>query len=152
MKPKLYVAGPWARRDEVRAARDQFAAAGFTCTGRWIDSHHQGNLLDDEDVMAQEAMNDIEDVLNADILVIVNLEKSEGKAAETGIALMAQKGIILIGEKTNVFHFLNFPKVQTIEEAIKVAGDYPWMPGQKPFHLVEKSSKTALYRADTIGA
>lgn len=149
LKPRIYVAGPWVQKAACAAFRDKLVADGFEVTSRWLDLDESvDNSLTPEnlDMLMARAMDDIEDVLRADIFMLMNLEKSEGKAVETGIALMSQKGIVMLGDYTNVFQTLHFPKVESEEEAIKVLNDYPWMPGQKPFHLVAKDKKTALYR------
>lgn len=96
----IYVAGPWARRPEARIVRDQLVAAGHIVTSRWLDV--------DESIVtpSEEAQNDVFDILTADILVVLNLEKSEGKAFEQGVAYMAEIPIIAVGPQLNVFQTL----------------------------------------------
>lgn len=134
-RPLIYIAAPWKRREEAKAARIEFQKAGFQVNTRWLDAHNDDagtNDINDypPERLKVEAMNDIEDVLSSDIVVVLNLEPSEGKAVETGIAIMSFKGIITVGPRLNVFQFMNIPNVDTLEEAIVVAGNYPWQEGQ----------------------
>jgi hypothetical protein len=128
----VYLAAPWADRAEAREVRDIIQSHDIEVNSRWLDTHHTTEEEATHEVLAVEAMHDVEDVLNCDILMLWNTQKSEGKAVETGMALIAQKGIILIGDKTNVFHHLDFPQVDTLENAIITAKNYPWRPGQEP--------------------
>lgn len=132
--PVIYVAGPWKRRDEVKAARDKFTAAGFPVTSQWLDVKVEvgaDGYTSPPEVMRKEAMRDIGCVLEANIIVVMNLEMSEGKAVELGVAIASCKGVVIVGERTNVFHYLDFPCVPTVEEAIELCKNYPWKPGQE---------------------
>jgi hypothetical protein len=51
------------------------------------------------------------------VLVVLNLEKSEGKAVETGIALMNNIPIVSVGTRSNIFQTLAI-EVETVQEAI----------------------------------
>ena len=118
---RVYLAGPWVRRDEVRAAREHVRAAGFTVDCRWIDfdaTQHDENA---EVVMSREALNDVEDILESDALMVLNLEKSEGKAVEQGIAFSRGIPVVVVGPFSNVFQRLQgFARVDTLEEGLAV--------------------------------
>lgn len=149
MKPSVYVAGPWVRKAECAAFRDRLVKEGFKVTSRWLDLDESvDNSFKPENMqlLQQRAMEDIEDVLSSDILMLMNLEKSEGKAVETGMAMLSAKGIVMLGDYTNVFQTLNFPKAKDEDDAVRILSDYPWAPGQKPYHLVSKDKSTKLYR------
>lgn len=115
----VYLAGPWADRAQVRAVRDQLVEAGIPVNSRWIDSHHTDEANVTHEDMAIEAWNDIEDVVKSKVLMVWNSQKSEGKAFETGVAIALQKDVIIIGERTNVFHHLPMVIVPDTNEAIK---------------------------------
>ena len=123
--PVIYLAAPWKDRDHAREVRGHFQAAGIVVNSRWLDFEGDESLSPDE-VKRQEALNDIEDVVSADTVVVLNTSYSEGKAVETGMAILLMKGLILVGQPSNVFHYLDFPKVDTVEEAIAVVKNYPW--------------------------
>jgi hypothetical protein len=58
-------------------------------------------------------------VVCASAFVLLNLEKSEGKAVETGVALGVGARRILVGPRSNIFHYLpGWTRVNTVEEAI----------------------------------
>lgn len=115
---KIYLAGPWARRDEVREMRDHIhrVAPEIEVISRWID-HVVTNEADEQKV---EAGNDLYDLDRSEAVVVANLEKSEGKSFEQGYAYKARLPIIIIGERTNVFHHLayNMTVVANIDQAV----------------------------------
>jgi len=107
---KVYIAAPWKRKLDAKLASHLLTAAGHVVTSRWIDYH--GDTTDPEE-LAIEAVNDMEDLDAADVLLLLNLEKSEGKAVETGIALVEGLWILGVGQPSNVFHYL--PEIQWVE-------------------------------------
>jgi hypothetical protein len=118
MNYRVYVAAPWVRREEAREAAQQIANAGFEITSRWLTAHAE---TDDPALLAQEAQHDIDDVRLANAIVLLNLEKSEGKAVETGIALALRRFVVMIGEPSNVFHHLpQIKRVSSLDAAIRL--------------------------------
>jgi hypothetical protein len=127
----IYLAGPWHRKDDVRLARAQFRDAGIRVLADWID-HHNGSHTAAE--LQAEAFRDLMQIDEADALVVLQLEKSEGKSAElmfaycnyriTSFPAANRRPIIVVGEHdlanpVNVFHYLpGILRVHTIEEAI----------------------------------
>lgn len=121
---RCYVAAPWDCKPEAKAARTKLEEAGFIVISHWID------LLDDvavtEKYEQEQAEVDVEDLFNADALVLLNLHKSEGKACETGMSIAAGMPVICIGPRQNNI-FLHLPEilqVDTIEEAINLLQSY----------------------------
>lgn len=118
----IYLAAPWRRREEAREARQALLSAGLHCNSRWLDVATDAS-------QTEEAENDFEDVYESDGFLLLNLEPSEGKNVELGIALGIADTlwnstedpypIILVGPRTNVFH--HHPAmtvVSTLEEAL----------------------------------
>lgn len=122
-KLKIYIAAPWVRRPEAIEAGKQFEAAGFTVTSRWFkhegDPNDPTGITGDPTNVRQQALEDIEDVRSADWLVVLNLQKSEGKAVETGIAIASGIPFISVGGRSTIFQILGI-EVDTVEEAINV--------------------------------
>jgi nucleoside 2-deoxyribosyltransferase len=120
---KVYVAAPWKRKAEAIEAGRQLEAAGFEVTSTWFthegDPNDPSGKLSPISVVRQQAKEDIKDVLRAHYVVVLNLQKSEGKAVETGIAIHAGIPFISVGERSNVFQTLGH-EVNTVADAIAV--------------------------------
>ena len=118
MSYNVYVAAPWVRREEAIRAANEIDDAGFNITSRWLLFHGESS---DPAVLAVEAQHDLHDVRYSHALVLLNLEQSEGKAVETGIALALRRLGIVVGEPSNIFHHLPGVKcVATVVDAIKL--------------------------------
>jgi len=114
---KIYVAGPWKRREECKEAARKLQAAGHVLTSRWLWEHGDST---DPARRCMEAQHDLEDVLASDVLVLMNLEMSEGKSVEQGYALAHEIPIIGVGVPgSNIFHHLPaYLWVETVEDAL----------------------------------
>ena len=130
---KVYLAGPWIKGGDVLEASKQFEAAGIEITSRWLE-RVKGNTDPAYDYTKdplytapdakEEATKDMEDVFNADMVVVINSAKSEGKAVETGLALAWGIPIVVVGDRTNIFHYFDAPiteVVGTVAEAITLS-------------------------------
>lgn len=117
---RIYLAAPWEAKPQAKEARETLREAGFVVDCRWIDLHTDVDTKhpDLDKFKAEQALNDVEDLINSDILILLNISKSEGKAVETGMALASGRPVILVGERTNIFHWLPITKVSNIQEAI----------------------------------
>lgn len=111
----VYLAAPWVHRAEARQAREKLTAAGYDVNSRWLD-------VDEATTSPEaEAINDMVDIISSDALVVLNLAKSEGKACETGMAIVAGIPVISVGVGHNIF--LKLPtvrRVETLHEAITI--------------------------------
>ena len=123
---KIYLAAPWTDKIIAQNAAEKFREAGFEITSQWLTSED----TDDPEALKAHALRDISDLLSSNMLVLLNTQErgyeTSGKAVETGIAIAWLKPIIVVGDPTNVFHYLNIPKVATVEEAIEEARH--WVP------------------------
>ncbi len=134
---RIYVAGPWTQKTEAKRYADALEAAGHTITKKWWDHREvPGYLtpdisLDELRELAQQAKEDMEGVLTADAFVLLNLEKSEGKSVETGMAIVSAaffaNGVthggvgrfVLVGTQSNLFHYGPFwEPANTPEEVV----------------------------------
>ena len=115
---KVYVAAPWKHKSTAKAAVERLKSEGFTVTSRWVDFP---GASWDLDVLRLEAQNDWADLKDSHVLVLLNIELSEGKAVEQGIALQLGLPIIGVGEPSkNVFHYLpHYTWVETIGKAVE---------------------------------
>lgn len=131
---KVYIAAPWVRRLTAISVGDQFIAAGHEVTSRWF-YHETSAGGDPNDAtgssspianIRHQALEDIADVRRADVLVVLNLQKSEGKAVETGIAIAANIPVISVGPRSNIFQALG-AEVETPEDALRLMGTWAAM-------------------------
>lgn len=115
----IYLAAPWSERDQLTPIIDKLFKAGFYPTEPWW-SHEDTS---DPQELIEQAKLDARGVLRADAFILLNTQprgqETTGKAVEMGIALAERIPIILVGERTNVFHYLpSVTVVSSIEEAI----------------------------------
>lgn len=121
---KIYIAAPWVRRPEAIAIGARFILAGHELTSRWFYHVSDGDPTDAsglscsrQDSIRHQAHEDIADVRRADVLVVLNLQKSEGKAVETGIAIAAGIPVVSVGTRSNIFQSLGV-EVESVEQAL----------------------------------
>jgi hypothetical protein len=103
---KVYIAAPYPERLLALATMKMMQARGHEVTSRWLtDEDHV--LLSQE----QNAINDLEDVRAADVLLALNPlgYENKGTGGRHGKFLYAHahnKIVVLVGERTMVFHHL----------------------------------------------
>ena len=115
---RVYIAAPWTRKAEAQYAADQCVAAGLRVSSTWHGPDHPDTT--DPAELQRQARHDINGVTWADALIILNLEKSEGKATEMGFALGLGMPVVAVGNRSNniFYHLPEVRIVDTIEEAI----------------------------------
>lgn len=106
---KVYVAAPWVRRQEAADVAAELARRGCTILHDWWN--HEAGDHDYAELQRLAAL-DRDAVLRCDLFVLLNLEKSEGKAVETGLAIgrFKESGrplLIGVGPRySNIFQYL----------------------------------------------
>ena len=119
---KVYVAAPWVRKQDAIAAAGRLRGAGITVTSQWFDHGGDPNDSTGESVpdaeIRDQAIQDYNDVARADYVMVLNLEKSEGKAVETGFAIAMNKPFICVGPRSNIFQVLGAGMFQSVEDAV----------------------------------
>lgn len=124
---RIYVAAPWKHRDIARIAAHTLHEAGHTVIARWLG--FQGDSTDPQ-VLCAEALHDWIDLHQSDCMVLLNLEKSEGKAVEQGLALAWDIPIVAVGLPSNVFHYLpQYRWVPTLTDALALLVPLPGPDG-----------------------
>jgi nucleoside 2-deoxyribosyltransferase len=127
---RVYIAAPWLRRPEAIEAGERFKAAGHELTCRWFQHETDGDPLDSTGLTCDpagivfQANEDIADVQDADVLVVLNLQMSEGKAVETGIAIATGIPVISVGARSNIFQSLGY-EVDTVDDALDLLEQLP---------------------------
>lgn len=115
---RIYVAAPFEQYHHARQAATLLRKAGFTITSHWHDAQTEGLCPRSP---REEALSDLHDIGCATVLLLLNLASSEGKCVEMGYALHAGLDILLVGERSNIFH--SHPRVRivpSLDAAIKV--------------------------------
>lgn len=117
---KVYLAAPWVCRDAARGVAKDLEAAGYSITRPWWDMEAG---WEEHDKLAHHAEEDVAAVVAADVMVVLDYAKSEGKSFEQGVAKMC--GLHIIGvrkdgvDNQNIFHHLdNYTWVNSPAEAI----------------------------------
>lgn len=114
----VYVAGRTSSYEKVREIHKQLTDAGHTITYDWTravpdeaweSQDAMASIDPSPDFMRGQALNDINGVLTADVLVLVAGENMVGSYIEVGAALaFGDCEIIIVGEveRMSVFYFL----------------------------------------------
>lgn len=117
-RTKVYVAGPYGAREQLRQVRERLRAHGHVVSSSWMDEDHevtagtQGAAVDlPTATVAGYAATDLLEVGDADVLVLftaasVGVEGGGGRHVETGYALAKGVQVVVVGEPENVFHRL----------------------------------------------
>lgn len=137
MSITIYLAAPWAHKDEAKQVRTQFEANGIKVNSRWLDYHGQSGSEWDPEVLEREAIHDIEDICAADGMVVLHYKVSEGKSFEQGffLGISAQMGktkkMVLVippdfGPSRNVFHYIRdiYQTVDNVDAAIALVKEW----------------------------
>jgi nucleoside 2-deoxyribosyltransferase len=127
LKGKVYVAAPFKCKDEAKKALTAITEAGFGVTARWIYEHPEQNK-GDYSTFRKEAQDDLMDITRSDVLVLLNLTLSEGKAFEAGFAIAMGIPVVVVGEispTSNVFYYLDtITKCATLNDAINYCEEF----------------------------
>lgn len=114
---KIYLCAPWKHREEAAQYARRLENDGHQITRDWWNKEAGDH---ETDKLGQLAEEDLKAVHEADYVLVLNLEKSEGKAVETGYALALKKRIGIVGKPFNIFYHLNdVEHYDTFKEALQ---------------------------------
>jgi hypothetical protein len=112
---KIYLAARYSAQQKMRGVRDVLTGLGFEVTSSWIDVDDHGvdgigpdEMNTDPERCAPHAQLDVGDVLRADTVIVFTQWPSStgGRHVELGIALGAEKKVIVVGRRENIFQTL----------------------------------------------
>lgn len=112
----VYIAAPYELREEAQAAMHALTARGHHVTSQWLRIH---DTLTDA-----HARKDLRDIHAATVLLVLNPEPfrqagTGGRHVELGYALAHGKRIIVVGPRTNIFHYLyEVEQSDTLDDAL----------------------------------
>lgn len=113
---KIYVAGKWEEREEVRKLQQQLRHLGHQITVDW--TWHE---RDDPGFPTQYAVDDIKGVIacNAYVGIFKNGLSYKGALVEMGVALACGKMVFIIGHAIDSCLFVSHPSVQKFETELE---------------------------------
>jgi len=120
---KVYLAGSWSARDDLRLASESLTKSGIFVTSRWL--HQSGGDIDPLDSPGpaiSAALNDLEDIESSDIFLLYTGRESTtgGFHVELGYALARAKPILIAGNAVNIFARLATVLVPSLGNAIEI--------------------------------
>lgn len=106
---KIYVAGKWQDRENVRLVMENVRELGHEITCDWTD--HESV---DKGLMEQYAISDCYGVFEADLLILVAEYpyNYRGSLVEMGIAIGQRKPVWVVGDAVDSCIFINLPTVR----------------------------------------
>ena len=117
---KIYVAGSFADQKTLRIEADRLWALGHEITGTWLQEVARPFGMSTEEFKRKLAIKDIAEVYAADLIILDNRQSSGGKNVEWGVGLgqFQKKSVWLIGQPSNVFHYLADHQFETWDQLI----------------------------------
>lgn len=129
---KIYLAGRYGRREQLKQVREVLQKRGHVVTSRWLDTDWEtpdgrATTSAPPEYREKYCLIDLEDVMAAD--VVINFTEASdstagkrgGRHVEFGVAIAAGKRLIVIGHRENIFHW--HPSVEffaTFEEMLSL--------------------------------
>jgi hypothetical protein len=109
-KIRVYIATDSREREYARFLQELCRANNIEVTSRWIDDESFDNDSVDEEYLASWSINDLVDVVKSDVLLLFNPGKYKnsgtgGRHVEVGCAITSDIPIVLLGDRTNIFHY-----------------------------------------------
>src|SRR3990167_4462210 len=117
---KIYVAGSFIDQSILRDEANAIWKAGHVVTGTWLQEISRSPHISSDEHKRKIAIKDLVEAREADLIVLDNRRSSGGKNVEWGIAIsqFQNKLLVLVGEPSNVFHYLADYTFVTWEEFI----------------------------------
>lgn len=111
----VYLASKFRRYEEMASYADELRELGFAVTARWITLHAGPDLSLDDPRFPQFALDDVEDVAEADTVISFTAGGGGrgGRHVEFGIGVALGKRLIVVGPAEHVFHTL--PQVERVD-------------------------------------
>ena len=111
---KIYIAGRYSRRDELKRRARMLEAMGIEVTSRWLNEKEplDGDMGHKPAEWYREtAIADLEDIDRADGILLFSEDPKVGvprggRQVEFGYAIGTNKALHVIGPWENIFHYL----------------------------------------------
>lgn len=109
---RIYLAGGYSRREELNRYARELEQMTHLVVARWLHGQHEMLPGMPEEVRGRFAEEDLEDLLQADCVIVFTDEQAPsrgGHHVETGLAIAMHRygrRLLVVGPRTNVFHWL----------------------------------------------
>lgn len=111
----FYICARFGRQEEAREIAEILMDEGHTITSTWIyqeEAEMYEQSPDRDRVLNEAAHTDLYEVLEADAILYLSEEPTNewgrgGRHVEFGIAIGTQKQLFVLGDKENLFHYLD---------------------------------------------
>ena len=134
-KEAIYLAAPWTARDQAKVFGERLQTLGFRITEPWWDHRDVGvypNEAQEEDLVELQSQADLDiiGVESADVMVVLQYGKSEGKSFEQGLAYIMGHPVIVVspnGDRGSLFQYMDhYTFVDSEDAAVEVLnnGDF----------------------------
>ena len=116
---KIYVAGPWVYRTYVREVAQRLEHEGHEVVSRWYNRDDAG-----ADEYSTQAVQDLVELDQANLFVVFNAAKSEGKSFEAGYAHGRGIPTVVVGPITapGTCIFYHLPQVTVLPTEAALVG------------------------------
>lgn len=107
---RIYLAGRYGRRLELRAYAERLRALGHEITSRWLDGEHEAfDATPTREQMIEWSYDDISDICDADVLIAFTEPPTSeysrgGRHVEFGYALAKGMFLARVGPVENIFY------------------------------------------------
>lgn len=105
---KIYIASRY--QSEAKYVADVVERAGHTVTSSWVKEKNYGSIISPQGKRKASGI-DLREIDAADCVVLLTQPKNEfttgGRHVEFGYGLARGKRLFVIGERENIFHFLD---------------------------------------------
>jgi hypothetical protein len=131
MKPRIYIACRFSRKNEAKEIRERLQRLGYIVTSRWLDTEWEEQTEDGTSSAAppekreEFAIKDRDDVYDADlILSLTENPKTKsygrgGRHVEFGMGVALGKRLAIVGQCEHIFHHLpNVRRYDNIQDFI----------------------------------
>ena len=117
---KIYIASRWGRKAEMSGYAKRLTELGHTVTSEWVEetamdqkadgSYAGGEWKPDPGYAANIARQDLSHIDEAQVVLVFTDVSREGytggRHVECGYALASGKYVLVVGPRTNPFHYL----------------------------------------------
>jgi hypothetical protein len=127
---RVYLAARYSRRAEMQQYAADLAQLGLGhVEAAWLTGDHEWDgsqsTLEELAVAQLLALDDVRDIARAQVVIVFTEEPGAtgrnrgGRHVEYGMALAAEKHVVIVGPAENVFHSLpNVPRFATWQDAV----------------------------------